>query len=195
MSDAQAPRPAVSRRAVAKGVAWSVPAVTIASAAPALAASGERPAGEAGAGCKLSGSSCSDVFVKGYVFEVTLTNSTGETIFLYNEPGFLITVTENNPSITLVFQDAVDAITGQIIRFPYRMPNGASLTILLNAGENGTSADQPIAGSIFFPWGHTATPPDPDNHAPIEVPFDYTSTPPVNGDGCELTEPPACGTF
>ena len=143
----------MSRRAVAKGLAWSVPAVVTARAAPALAASSEPPAGVAGAGCKLSGSSCAGVFVKGYVFEVTLTNTTGETIFLYNQPGFVITITENNASIDLVFQAAVDATTGQVIRFPYEMPSGSSLTILLNAGENGTSADQPIAGSIFFPWG------------------------------------------
>lgn len=195
MSDAQAPQPAVSRRAVAKGVAWSVPAVVIARAAPALAASSGAPAGVVGDGCKLSGSSCAGVFVKGYVFEVTLTNTTGETIFLYNEPGFLITITENNASIDLFFQDAVDATTGQVIRFPYQLPNGASLTILLNAAENGNSGNQAIAGSIFFPWGHTRTPPDGHNHAPIEIPFDYASTPPLNNPACGLTEPPACGTF
>ena len=192
--DAHAARPPVSRRAVAKGLAWSVPAVVTARAAPALAASSEPPQAWP-APAASSGSSCAGVFVKGYVFEVTLTNTTGETIFLYNQPGFVITITENNASIDLVFQAAVDATTGQVIRFPYEMPSGASLTILLNAGENGTSADQPIAGSIFFPWGHTPTPPDPDNHPDIEIPFSYLSTPPINGAGCALTEPPACGIF
>ena len=197
MSDSQAPQPNVRRRAVAKGVAWSVPVVMTARAAPALAVSGspEGITGVAGAGCKLSGSSCAGHFVKGYVFEVILTNDSGETIFLYNEPGYEIMITENNAGITLFFQDAVDATTGQIIRFPYEMPDGASLTLLLNAGENGTSGNAAIAGSIFLPWGHTRTPPDGHNHEPIQIPFDYASTPPLHNPACALTEPPACGTF
>jgi len=195
MSGARATKPTVSRRAVARGAVWSVPAVVIARAAPALAASSAPPTAVVGAGCKLSGSSCANAFVKGYLFEITLTNTTGETIFLYNEPGFMITISENNASIDLFFQNAVDATTGQIIQFPHEMPTGTTLTILFNAGENGNSGNQGIAGSVFFPWGHTPTPPDPDNHPPLEVPFDYASTPPINNKDCALAEPPACGTF
>jgi hypothetical protein len=180
---------------VAQGVAWTVPVVAIGRAAPALAASGNEPTGDVGAGCKLAGSSCAGAFVKGYVFEVTLTNTTGQTIFLYNQSGFPITITENNPDIDLFFQNAVDATTGQIIRFPFEMPNGTMLTVLLNAAENGTSANQPIAGSIFFPWGHTPIPPDPHNHPDLELPFSYSTTPPINNPACSLAEPPACGTF
>ena len=198
MSDSQPPQPSISRRGVAKGLAWSVPVVVTARAAPAPAASSGSPdgiTGEVGAGCKLSGSSCADVFVKGYVFEVIVTNNSGEAIFLYNEPGFEIMITENNVGITLFFQDAVDAITGQVIRFPYQMPDGSSLTLLLNAGENGTSGNEAIAGSIFLPWGHTRNPPDGHDHPPIQILFDYASTPPFGNPTCALTEPPACGTF
>lgn len=64
----------ISRRRVVAGAAWSVPAVMVASAAPAVAAS---PGfltftGEA---CKLPGNS-SDTF-KGYVFELNANNETG----------------------------------------------------------------------------------------------------------------------
>lgn len=67
----------VSRRTVAKGIAWSVPAVAIASAAPAYAISPpeDGPIRLAGVACKLPGSS-SD-YSKGYIYDLAIVNETG----------------------------------------------------------------------------------------------------------------------
>jgi hypothetical protein len=193
MSDTQATKPAISRRTVAKGMAWSVPAVAIARTAPALAASGAPPTGAVHAACKLPGNSCGDVFVKGYVFELTISNDSGKTIFLYNQAGFEIEITEDNPDLDLFFQAAVDSTTGDVLTFPLELQDGESITILLNAGENGNSAEQAIAGTISFPWGHTPTPPDPDNHPDLVLEFDFEDTPPLQGAQCSFSLPPNCG--
>lgn len=64
----------ISRRRVVAGAAWSVPAVMVASAAPAVAAS-PGPLTFSGRACKLPGNS-SDLY-KGYVFELESDNPTG----------------------------------------------------------------------------------------------------------------------
>ena len=66
----------ISRRRVVAGAAWSVPAVVIASAAPAMAASG--PLSFSGRACKLPGNS-SDLY-KGYVFELESDNPGGNPL-------------------------------------------------------------------------------------------------------------------
>ena len=86
--DLDPPRPGrVSRRTVAKGMAWSVPAVAVASAAPVFAASGAPPTPAVGEACKLPGNSaqgCADVFAglpgldpsKAFAIPLLVTNNT-----------------------------------------------------------------------------------------------------------------------
>ena len=194
MSDLEEPKTGVTRRTVAKAMAWSVPAVALAVPAPAYAASGRPPTVTVGDACKLPGNSCGDVFVKGYVFEVTISNTSGKDIYLYDQAGFEILITENSDDIDLFFQAAVDATTGDVITFPYLLTNGSSIQIILNAGENGNSQNvQDLAGTISVPWGHTPTPPDPDNHPPAVDDFSYASTPPIQNPACQLVLPPNCG--
>ena len=193
MSDLEEPKAGVSRRTVAKAMAWSVPAVALAVPAPAYAASGGPPTIIVGDACKLPGNSCGDVFVKGYVFEVTITNNTGKDIYLYNETGFEILITEDSDDIDLFFQAAIDANTGQQITFPFLLEDGDSIFIILNAGENGNSQNvQDLSGTISIPWGHTPTPPDPDNHPPAVDDFFSEDTQPVQNPGCMLELPPNC---
>jgi hypothetical protein len=64
----------ISRRVVVAGAAWSVPAITLASAAPAVASS-RGPLSFTGKACKLPGNS-SDTY-KGYVFELVSDNPLG----------------------------------------------------------------------------------------------------------------------
>jgi hypothetical protein len=73
MSDLEEQKPGVSRRTVAKAMAWSVPAVALAVPTPAYAAS-PGVITVSGAGCKLPGQS-QDVF-KGYAFRATISNTT-----------------------------------------------------------------------------------------------------------------------
>lgn len=189
----------ISRRTIAKGAAWAVPIVPLVVATPAYASSGGGPVITVGDACKLPGNSCGNVFVKGYIFDVTISNPTNEDIYLFNEDpagpaSFLITFTETNPDINLFFQAAVDAVTGTVISFPYLLEAGSSLVIILNAGENGSSANESITGTISVPWGHTLPAgSDPDNHPPAVDGFTFPDTPPVQNPSCGVTIPPNCG--
>lgn len=184
----------ISRRTIAKGAAWAIPAVPLVVATPAYAASGGGPSIVVGDACKLPGNSCGNVFVKGYVFDVTITNTTDKDIYLFHEAGFLITFTEDNPDITLFFQAAVDATTGDVIAFPFLLEAGESIAIVLNAGENGNSANQSLNGTISVPWGHTLPAgSDPDNHPNAVDSFSFSDTPPIQNPGCGVILPPNCG--
>lgn len=66
--------PGLSRRTLAKGAAWAAPAIAVAAAAPAMAAS-KGPIYFTGTACKLPGGS-SD-FKHGYVFEMIIENKIG----------------------------------------------------------------------------------------------------------------------
>jgi len=77
MSDLEEQKPGVSRRTVAKAMAWSVPAVALAVPTPAYAAS-PGIITVSGAGCKLPGAS-QNVF-KGYAFRATICNTTNAAI-------------------------------------------------------------------------------------------------------------------
>ncbi|MCD2441020.1 hypothetical protein LQ757_01905 [Agromyces sp. SYSU K20354] len=77
MSDLEEQKPGVSRRTVAKAMAWSVPAVALAVPAPAYAAS-PGVVTLTGAGCKLPGGS-NDTY-KGYAFRAVLSNTTNAPV-------------------------------------------------------------------------------------------------------------------
>lgn len=190
MSELQEPTPTgISRRTVTKAMAWAVPVVAIAAPVPAFAASGGPPTGVFNGACKLPGNACGNVFIKGYVLQFTLSNNTGEDVYLYNQAGFQIFVDENiNPDITLVFQAAA-LPNGTIVSFPYLFPANSTLIVILNAGTNENSAQSSIGGTVSFPWGHNPTPPDPDNHPPFVVPFFAAVTPPEQNPSCTVDVP------
>src|SRR5690606_16590212 len=114
----------ISRRTIAKGAAWAIPAVPLVVATPAYAASGGGPSVTLGDACKLPGNSCGNVFVKGYIFDAEVCNNTDKPLYLFNETGFEITFDENSDDIDLFFQAAVDAVTGDVIVFPYLLGVG-----------------------------------------------------------------------
>lgn len=185
----------ISRRTIAKGAAWAIPAVPLAVATPAYAASGGGPTIVLGDACKLPGNSCGNVFVKGYIFDVSICNTTDKPIYLFNQAGFQITFTENSPDISLFFQAAVDATTGDVIAFPYLLDPGDCVALIFNAGENGNSQNvQNLTVTLSIPWGHT-TPAgsDPDNHPNATDSATYPSTPPVQNPSCQVVLPPDCG--
>ena len=71
----------IQRRTLAKGVAWAVPAVAVASAAPAYAKSGRPPRIQILTAASSPG--CAPEFSKGYTFTVRVSNPTGETMWVY----------------------------------------------------------------------------------------------------------------
>ncbi|GLI28536.1 hypothetical protein ARHIZOSPH14_27780 [Agromyces rhizosphaerae] len=161
---------------------------------PSYAASVGPPIISVGGACKLPGASCSDVFTNGYVFEVSVTNTTNETIWLYNQPGYMIVVTDDSPDIDLFFQAAVNGVTGLVVTFPAELTPGASVTVILNAGSNGDAGNiADIQGTISVPWGNTPGPTDPVP-PPAVAGFTAPGTPPIQSPDCSITLPPNCGT-
>lgn len=159
----------ISRRTIAKGAAWAIPAVPLVVATPAYAASGGGPTIVLGGACKLPGNSCGTVFVKGYIFDLSITNTTDKPIYIYDEAGFEFIITENSPDIDLFFQAAIYASgpnEGDQVMFPILIPPGDTVAIVLNAGENGDSQNlQGVTVTVDVAWGHTEDPNlEPDDH-------------------------------
>lgn len=71
----------ISRRTVAKGIAWTAPAVAIAGTAPAFAVSAPPPALVFLGGCKFPGSKCDGTVKQSYGFRFQVTNSTNLDIY------------------------------------------------------------------------------------------------------------------
>lgn len=130
MTDKQTSAPrGVSRRAVAKGVAWATPVVAVAAVAPAASASPLPPLALTGRGCKKpAGSKGSD-----YYFELKLDQTTtlpssvaftftwsqsGTMSHIGQQPGSFTQNTVNIPAgtdtIVLKFRDTDQAANGTL---------------------------------------------------------------------------------
>lgn len=196
----------ISRRTIAKGAAWTVPALPLMAAAPAYAASGGPPSGFFESACKQPGNSCNNRFgpgnpgfIKGYTFVVNITNTSGELIYIYPTlNGTLNPYFEVTSSVPFSYASA-RRFTGGAIGTPLLaaepIPNGGSLRIIINAGTNSNSANTDAVGTLFLAWGHTQTvggdPDHPYTPAPpdanvgegwFEIPFSFASTPPCGTD-------------
>ncbi len=189
----------ISRRTLAKGAAWSVPAAAVVAAAPAYAKSGGAPKIVGGQAFKLSGNSCKQAGAQGnrwaYLFTFQVTNNTGETIYLY---GATITVT---PDLDFRVTEA-DPAWGTAI--------APGATVGIGVWGNGTdSGNTALSASAQVFWGHvkppsTLTLPIPSNatnpdklpngqpwHAPVSVgPWTMCATPTLPSQGLEKCKSP-----
>ncbi len=165
MSELDQPTPkGISRRTVAKAMAWSVPVVAVAAAVPAYAASGSPPIIIAGTACKSPGQSCS-AFPFGYRVPVTIQNpDPTKTIYIT-----AITIT-NNTCGNLTTATSVPAV-------PITVPAGQTInaTFVANASN---SANQSCDFSFSVDWGHAANGSDSGTHSNIQVDINIPSTPP-----------------
>jgi hypothetical protein len=161
MSDVQKPA-GISRRSVAKGMAWSVPAVAVASAAPAFAASGGGPTLQFVSACKNPGNSCK-TRPKGYSFFYNVCNNTGKTIYIYG-------VSISSATTNLTFDYSVPAV-------PFAVATGTCVPVEFVA-DSTNSANQPFTATVCVKWGHNPTPPDPDNHPDVCQNVNVPGTPP-----------------
>ncbi len=126
----------LSRRTVTRGMAWTVPAVAVATAAPAFAtASGSVNLGFLGA-CKLPGASCEgEVFIKkGYIFKFKITTTLNCSTTLSN---FVITTEypDGSPGPELDYEAS---------------PTVENNTILLAGFQSSDSANQGFDVFITF---------------------------------------------
>jgi hypothetical protein len=184
----------ISRRTIAKGAAWAIPAVPLVVATPAYAASGGGPTVVIGAACKYPGNSCS-LFVKGYVFEVSITNTTDKDIYIYNQSGYELEVNDDSTSVNLSYNAAVYAsgpLAGQEVVFPVLLEPGETILLIVNGQEANSANLKGVTVTVSVPWGHTPVPPDPDNHPNVTDSVKYASTPPDQGAKCDVTVPGPC---
>lgn len=184
----------VSRRTIAKGAAWAVPAVPLIVATPAYASSGGGPTGSFKNACKQPGNSCAPFgFTKGYSFVVTITNPTNKPIYVYTktsgalQPVFVVT-TSSASGVTFAYGDAVQYIPAVPPAPPTFIPLGDSVLIPANGSiqliidaTSSNSANFTASGNIYMAWGHTAVPGSDLGHPYTPAP--PAATPPAYGKG------------
>ena len=171
--------PSVSRRTIARGVAWLAPAITLTAAAPAFAASGPPPVLAPAGQCKLPGARCNPL-VKGYLFKVTLTNTSTLPIWIYTGGTYGPLLTDNDPDITLTYEKGKVGTTIYNPGEHIPVPAGETVTLLINAGENTNSANLAVLITLSLSWGHTPNPANDTKHVddPVVATIDVDSTPP-----------------
>ena len=164
MSDIEEPKPGVSRRTVAKAMAWSVPAVALAVPAPAYAASGSPPGVAVGTACKLPGASadkkCADLFAglpglnpdKAFAIPLLVCNNTGKDIVL-------------KPSISIASSGLPFAVVGINPDYCTVIPDGECVKVVVYANSNN-SQNQIVTLDVTVPWGHDCNDTD---HPPIVI--------------------------
>lgn len=177
-----------SRRSVVKGAAWAVPAVVVAGAAPAVAAS-KGPLEFTGKACKLPGNA-TDIF-KGYVFELVATNTLGPN------PITGVTVITNvriNGQLVTGFQAVV--VDGPTCNCAGCMPAGASscntictpddsvqrILVYTNSQLNSQNAEFTLDYQRYECGTCTAI-----DAAPVPLSSGVLSTPPSTGGGGSCT--------
>ena len=164
MSDLEEPKAGVSRRTVAKAMAWSVPAIAIAVPAPAYAASGNPPDVSVGEACKLPGNSaqgCAELFAglpgldpsKAFAIPLLICNNTNKDIVL-------------KPSISISSSGLPFNVVGINPDYCTAIAPGDCVKVIVYANSDN-SANQSVTLSLTIPWGHDCNDTD---HAPIVIP-------------------------
>lgn len=188
-------RPMIRRRTLAQGVAWSVPVVAVAGAAPAFAASGRAPDVLIGVACKLPGSSLdtcpSEIatgifagdFSKAFALPTLVTNNTSKDIVL--KPSIVVSnVRDGDGNPTLPFD-----VLGIFPDYCTPIGPGQSLKILIFANSDN-SANDDVRVDLTVPWGHDCADTD---HDPIFIPNLYAPAfPPCSSKVPFPTGAPSC---
>lgn len=180
----------VSRRTIAKGAAWTIPAVPIVLAAPAYAASGSAPSITPGKAYKWPGNSCTNtpnvpVFQDGnkaYLFTFRVVNNSDKTIYIYDAD---VTTTS-----TITFD-----VIGATPAFGTPIAPGGSMDLRLWANSN-SSANLTFDAKATIYWGHNFPGPDPDDHDPVVKEWHVSGTPTTTSEGyrqCAIPPYVACG--
>ena len=155
----------INRRAVVAGAAWAVPAVLVASAVPAMAASGSPPTLVLKKACKLPGNRCHIPAAKqAYKFNFDVTNNSPYTIYICDAT-FSLTGTSVDP---LVWVPPV----GGCLTVPPNTPTPVNINIFA-VGSN--SANLTFTTVMTLQWAH-ACPCSADPHVPPHPNLTYTIT-------------------
>lgn len=187
----------ISRRTIAKGAAWAIPAVPLVVATPAYATSAPGPTGKFVGACKQPGGSC-DNFTKGFTFVLEIHNPSSIPLYVYPtnngtlNPTFRV-LASSKSGATFTYASASQYIPGTpptvggLLPAAFQIAAGQTLRIMIDAGSNQNSGNFSVQGYLGMAWGHTSTPgADPDHtYAPVPT---GTCTPvgtcaPAHGQG------------
>lgn len=164
----------VSRRTVARGIAWTTPVVAVATAAPAFAVSRVPPNLEYIGACKYPGNSCKEAN-KGYAFAFTVTNNDARAVTFCDA-----TLVVNEPS---PFEDDV---TFTYVGGCITVGGGQSGTAYFYFEGSDDSANSPFTGSLTATYANDCGSCDESAMLPAE-PITVTATPPGGLCDCDAT--------
>ena len=152
----------VSRRTVARGMAWSVPVVAIASAAPAYAGTVSGSVTLAyGGGCKVPGNSCKlpapGVWRKGYAFKFLATSNLSCQTDVYID-----SIVTTGPELT--FEDNPIQVAANASSFAvlvnFLSDNSANLAFDVTVTYHFEDCDGDASGAQQLTFTVPGTPPD-----------------------------------
>jgi len=138
--------------------------VAIAAAAPALAISGPPPTLAPVSACKLVDNTCVPL-VKGFFFEFLVTNPSPLPIWIYTGGSYGPTITDTSPTVDISYAMAQVGTTIYPPGTHIPIPANSTIRLLLNAGDNPGSVDDPsFSITATLQWGHTANPAQDTDH-------------------------------
>jgi hypothetical protein len=138
----------VSRRAVTRGAAWTVPLVAVAVAAPAFAASGSLGVGTFTTSCKCMGP------MGFFRLSVSFNNTTGTT---YTINGTALTSSTAGGTVTFVPQSVSVAPGTQVVVFEFKRtgpnpPGGLQISLTYNTTPTtGSPVTVNSTSNVIFP--------------------------------------------
>jgi hypothetical protein len=155
----------VSRRTVARGIAWTTPVVAVATAAPAFAVSRVPPKLEFLGACKFPGNSCSTAN-KGYAFAFTVTNNDGRALSFCSAS---LTINDPNPfpGVNFIYTGGCFTVGG-----------GETGTAYFYFEGSADSANSPFTGSLTVTYANDCASCATDSVALAPIPVVVTETPP-----------------
>jgi hypothetical protein len=167
----------VSRRTVARGMAWSVPAVAVATAAPAFAVSRIPPDLLYTGACKFPGLSCR-IAPYGYALTFAVTNNDARPLAFCSAT---LTIEGDNPFGAGV----VPVYTGGC----FTVGGGASGDAVFYFAGAQNSANSNFSGTITIRYANNCASCDSDSAALPPIPYTVTDTPPDKDGLCDCLNP------
>ena len=170
----------INRRTVAKGIAWSVPAVAVAGTAPAFAVSGPTPTLVFQSACKWPGNSCQSSGLnldKSYGVSFLVTNTGSSTVYLCPVS---MTVTAGNSTGTWTPRKPIGGCHTVGIA-----PNNTE-TVVFRFDNSANSENLVFEADVVIAWGHNCPcSSDTHGHANIMTHIVVPKTPPKGDCTCE----------
>lgn len=161
----------VSRRTVARGIAWTTPVVAVATAAPAFAVSRVPPKLVFVGGCKFPGNGSCKTAPKGYAFEFLVTNNDARAISFCNAT---LAVNAPNPFPGVTFTYVGGCVT---------VGGGQTGSAFFYFSGSGDSANSPFTGSLTITYANDCGSCATDSVALPAIPITVGATPP--GQQCQ----------